>query len=84
MGHLAAGLRHLTAPGDEATVAADAAIASERRMEKTYRTAMHDLLADPDVSRVVARRELYRRVLEIGERVEAVAERIWYAVVKEV
>ncbi len=81
--HLAQGLAALTAPDETATVAADAAIAAERRMEKTYRAAMRDLLADPDVRGVMARREIYRRVLEVGERVEDVAERIWYAVVKE-
>ncbi len=81
--HLARGLGALTARDDTATSAADAAISAERRMEKTYRNAMKDLLADPDVGRVVARREIYRRVLEVGERVEDVAERIWYAVVKE-
>ncbi|MGZ4604322.1 MAG: DUF47 domain-containing protein [Kineosporiaceae bacterium] len=81
--YLAQGLAGLTAPDETATAAADAAIAAERRMEKTYRAAMRDVLADPDVRGVVARREIYRRVLEVGERVEAVADRIWYAVVKE-
>lgn len=80
---LAAGLAQLAGDGSEATAAADAAISTERHMEKTYRAAMHDLLADPDLRRVVARREIYRRVLEVGERIDAVAERIWYAVVKE-
>jgi uncharacterized protein Yka (UPF0111/DUF47 family) len=81
--HLATGLVSLTATDDTATAAADAAIAAERQMEKTYRGAMRDLLADQDVGRVIAHREIYRRVLEVGERVENVAERIWYAVVKE-
>jgi len=83
VGHLAQGMAALTAPDETATMAADAAIAAERRMEKTYRAAMHDLLADPDIRGVMAHREIYRRVLEVGERVEDVAERIWYAVVKE-
>jgi uncharacterized protein len=80
---LASGLAVLRNDGAEPTAAADEAIAAERRMEKTYRAAMGELLADPDLRRVVARREIYRRVLEIGERIDAVAERIWYAVVKE-
>lgn len=82
-GHLAVGLAHLTATDDAATAAADAAIAAERAMEKLYRSAMHQLLAEPDVRRLVAQREIYRRVLEVGERIDAVAERIWYVVVKE-
>jgi uncharacterized protein Yka (UPF0111/DUF47 family) len=81
--HLARGLGALTSRDDTATLAADAAIKAERQMEKAYRGAMRDLLADPDVRRVVAHREVYRRVLEVGERVEDVADRIWYAVVKE-
>lgn len=81
--HLARALGALTATDDTATGAADAAVAAERRMEKTYRIAMRDLLSEPDVLRVMARREIYRRVLEVGERVDDVAERIWYAVVKE-
>ena len=60
-----------------------AVLAAERRMEKVYRRAMHDLLSNEDLRQVVARRELYRRLLEAGERLSAVAERIWYAVVKE-
>jgi len=80
---LAAGLAVLQDDGADATAAADEAIAAERRMEKSYRAAMGELLADPDLRRVVAQREIYRRVLEVGERIDAVAERIWYAVVKE-
>ncbi len=80
---LALGIGALTGTDETATVAADAAIAAERRMEKVYRVGMHDLLAHTDVADVVARREIYRRVLEVGEQVDDVAERIWYAVVKE-
>jgi len=80
---LAVGLSRLAGDGAEATEAADAAISAERHMEKAYRAAMRVLLAEEDLRRVVARREIYRRVLEIGERIDAVAERIWYAVVKE-
>ncbi len=81
--HLAAGFGALLSSGTEATESADAAIAAERRMEKTYRVAMRELLTEPDLRHVVAQREVYRRVLEVGERIEAVADRIWYAVVKE-
>ena len=83
MTHIRAAFGRLTGKGDAATAEADAALAAERRMEKVYRKAMHDLLANEDLRQVVARRELYRRLLEAGERLAAVAERIWYAVVKE-
>jgi hypothetical protein len=36
-----------------------------------------------DLREVVGRGELYRRTLEIGQRLTGVADRVWYAVVKE-
>ena len=83
LGHLREAFDHLVGDGDVATSEADAALAAERRMEKAYRQAMRDLLAAPDLRDVVARRELYRRALEAGEHMAGVAERVWYAVVKE-
>lgn len=83
LGHLRIALAHLTGDGDTATREADAALAAERRMEKVYRAAMHALLAEDDLRRTIALRELYRRILEAGERLAQVAERVWYAVVKE-
>lgn len=81
--HLRTAIDHLTTPGDVATHEADAAVSSERRMEKIYREAMRGLLAVDDLREVVTRGEFYRRTLEIGERMTRVADRIWYAVVKE-
>ena len=83
LGHLRIALAHLTGDGDTATSEADAALAAERRMEKVYRQAMRDLGAVEDIRHAISLRELYRRVLESGERLAAVAERVWYAVVKE-
>ena len=65
-----------------ATQEADGAISRERRLEKTYRVAMQGLLGVQDLREVAARGELYRRTLDIGERLTRVADRIWYAVVK--
>jgi len=81
--HLRAAFEVLTSDADAATREADEAVSCERAMEKSYRTAMRELLALEDLRLVVARRELYRRLLEAGERLAAVAERVWYAVVKE-
>jgi uncharacterized protein Yka (UPF0111/DUF47 family) len=80
---LAQAVERLGAREDGATVAADAAIKAERRLEKRYRDAMAALLADADVREVTARRELYRRCSRIGESAVDVAERVIYAVVKE-
>jgi hypothetical protein len=62
---------------------ADAAIKCQRRVEHSYRSAMSTLLHDVDLREVMGRREAYRRLSRIGDLVHTVAERVWYAVVKE-
>jgi hypothetical protein len=69
--------------GEEATDSADAAVKSQRQVERVYRRAMSDLLAVQDLREVMGRRELYRRLSRIGETIVEVAERVWYASVKE-
>lgn len=74
-----------------ATAAADDATKSARRMEKVYRGAMSGLLeleaeavADGAyVRELMGRRELYRRLSRIGDTLADVADRVWYASVKE-
>ncbi len=68
---------------DAATAAADAAIKAERRLEHAYYHGMGALLDVEGRSERIARRELYRRCVRIGEMVIDVAERIVYAVVKQ-
>jgi uncharacterized protein len=84
VGHLAAAFGHL-GPEGEATDDADAAIKSQRRVEHAYRSAMSDLLDEHEheLGEVIGRREAYRRLSRIGDLVLRVAERVWYAVVKE-
>jgi uncharacterized protein Yka (UPF0111/DUF47 family) len=81
--HLRTAMHHLDKDGDVATREADLAVSAERRMEKIYRDAMRDLLAVDDLREVVTRGEFYRRTLDIGQRLTRVADRVWYAVVKE-
>lgn len=74
-----------------ATTAADDATKCARRMEKVYRQAMSDLLSRDDEGtpeyqrfrQLMGRRELYRRLSRIADTVVAVADRVWYAAVKE-
>jgi len=80
--HLAEAFDLLGGKGD-ATTAADAAIKDTRRVEHVYRKAMSALLVESDLREVVGRRESYRRISRIGGLAVAVADRIWYAVVKE-
>ena len=44
---------------------------------------MSALLEAPDIGEVMGRREAYRRMSRLGDVMHAVAERVWYAVVKE-
>lgn len=66
-----------------ATVAADAAVKSQRNLERIYRQATGDLIQVADVRFIVASRELYRRISNISDDIVSVADRIWYSQVKE-
>jgi uncharacterized protein Yka (UPF0111/DUF47 family) len=80
--HLASAFEALAGDGD-ATASADAAIKGQRRVEHSYRNAMSALLQVASLREVMGRREAYRRLSRIGDLVHTVAERVWYAVVKE-
>jgi uncharacterized protein Yka (UPF0111/DUF47 family) len=73
----------LQARDERATEAADAAIKTNRRLERVYRRAMAELVEVDDLREVISRRELYRRFSRISDVVGEVGERFWYAVIKE-
>jgi uncharacterized protein Yka (UPF0111/DUF47 family) len=82
--HLADAFERLCGGGDgDATELADAAIKSQRQVEHAYRAAMSALLEVADLREVMGRREVYRRLSRIADHLHAVAERVWYTVVKE-
>jgi len=91
---LAEGLRHIGEAfdilvasggrrGGDPTEAADRAVKSQRQLERVYRGAMVALLEVADLREVMGRRELYRRFSRMSESIQAVADRVWYAAVKE-
>jgi uncharacterized protein Yka (UPF0111/DUF47 family) len=80
--YLADAFARLGKQGD-ATECADAAIKSTRRVEHVYRSAMSTLLQVDDLREVMGRREVYRRLSRIGDLIHTVADRVWYAVMKE-
>lgn len=88
---LAEGVRHLESAFNaldrkaaaSATEAADAAVKSQRNLERTYRQAAGELLSVTDISVVTGRREFYRRISAISDDIVSVADRIWYSQVKE-
>jgi uncharacterized protein Yka (UPF0111/DUF47 family) len=83
IGDLSTAFDGLSSDGAAATQAADAAVKSQRKLERVYRRAMSELLEIDDVRTVTARRELYRRFARLSDGVVEVAERVWYSVVKE-
>jgi uncharacterized protein Yka (UPF0111/DUF47 family) len=83
VGHIDEAVAALQERRDDATTHADAAIKVERHIERAYRKAMAELLELDDLRDVTARRELYRRFSRIAELLTEVAERVWYAVIKE-
>ena len=68
---------------EDATAAADQAVKCVRSIERVYRRAMPLLFEHADLKEALGRRELYWRLVEISEHLRAIAERVWYAVVKE-
>lgn len=76
------GPRSQAIPGG-ATDCADAAVKCQRRLERVYRASMSALIEVDDLREVMGRRELYRRLARVGDTLVEVAERVWYAAVKE-
>lgn len=83
VGHLADAFSRLTTHDGDPTEDADLAIKSQRKVEKVYRAAMSAQMDNPDLRDVMVHRELYHRVSRIADLTHVVAERVWYAVVKE-
>ena len=79
--HLADAFAGLGGTGDP-TADADTAIHSQRRIERVYRNALAGG-SDGDAADQLARRDAYRAFLQIGDRLHRVADRVWYATVKE-
>lgn len=74
---------HLSSDPDRAIDCADAAVGHQRALEHVYRGEMSAPLHLDDLHEVSGRRELYRRSARLGDSIEGVAHRIWYAVVKQ-
>jgi hypothetical protein len=76
-------LADLSVDQDPATDAPDMAIGAERELARAHDSGTASLLEVEDRSEGIARRELYRRCVRIGEMVIDVSERVVYAVVKQ-
>lgn len=83
MAHVVEGFAALGGRPDDAGKAADAAIRRARAVERSYRTAMAELVGMDDLRAVFTAREIYRSYARCGDLVVAVADRLWYAVLAE-
>lgn len=61
---------------------ADAAIDAVHHVEGDYRRAMVELFQRDDQQVVLATQDVYRRYLQVAEATVAVADRLWYAVLR--
>jgi hypothetical protein len=67
---------------DEAGRRADAASDAVHELEREYREAMAGLLAVEDIRAVLAAQNVYRRYLRVGDAIVALADRLWYVVLR--
>ena len=69
---------------DQAGVAADQARAQARTVVGRYRDAIAEIYRSDDLQTAVIARELYRPYARAADRLEAVADRLWYVVLADV
>lgn len=79
---LVAGFELLLKNPHEAGRRADAASNAVHHVERDYREAMADLPQVDDLRAVLAAHDLYRRYLRVAEAIVAVADRLWYIVLR--
>ena len=76
-------IANLTSDPDTATASANAAIATEHGLQRTYYAGMAALLENPSQRERIAKRELYRHIARLGDAELQIAERVIYSVMKE-
>jgi uncharacterized protein Yka (UPF0111/DUF47 family) len=79
---LVTGFKLLRKNPQEAGRRADAASEAVHHVEGDYRRAMADLVQVDDLRAVLAAQDVYRRYLHVAEAIVAVADRLWYIVLR--
>jgi uncharacterized protein Yka (UPF0111/DUF47 family) len=79
---LVAGFELLRNAPEDAGRQADAASDAVHHVERDYRQAMAELIEVADIRAVLAGQDLYRRYLGVAAAIVAVADRLWYAVLR--
>ncbi len=55
---------------------------AENRLTKAYRSAVRQLLLEDDLKLIMRVKEIYHRLLDNGEKVDSVAEKLLHAIIK--
>jgi hypothetical protein len=79
---LGTGFELLRSDPEEAGRRVDAASDAVHQVERDYREAMAELLEVDDVRVVLAGQVLYRRYLDVADAIVAVADRLWFVVLR--
>jgi uncharacterized protein Yka (UPF0111/DUF47 family) len=79
---LVAGFKLLRKDPEAAGRQSDAASDAVHHVERDYRDAMAELLNLDDLRAVLAAQDLYRRYIRVAEAIVAVADRLWYIVLR--
>jgi uncharacterized protein Yka (UPF0111/DUF47 family) len=79
---LVAGFKLLRKDAEAAGRQSDAASDAVLHVERDYRKAMAELLDVEDLRAVLAAQDLYRRYIRVAEAIVAVADRLWYIVLR--
>jgi hypothetical protein len=79
---LVTGFALLRKDPEEAGRRADAASDAVHHVERDYREAMAKLLQDDDLRAVLARQVLYRHYLAVASAIVAVADKLWFVVLR--
>jgi uncharacterized protein Yka (UPF0111/DUF47 family) len=79
---LVAGFGLLTKDPEAAGRQSDAASEAVRHVERDYREAVVDLRKVNDLRAVMTAQDVYRRYLRVAEAIVAVADRLWYIVLR--
>lgn len=79
---LVAGFRLLRKDPEQAGRQADGASEAVHHVERDYREAMAHLVQTDDLRAIVGGQILYRRYLDVGAAIIAVADRLWFVVLR--
>ncbi len=80
--HLQSSFANLKTNLKEATSEATLARKSQNKLGKLYQQAIHNLLQDDDLKKIIILTEIYRGMLSIGDKIDLVGEKLLHTIIK--